>query len=187
VKIEAQGYDHEVVEGLERTFAANPQLIVLAELSTRELQRRGVDPASVLARYEALGYKLSVFHEARHLRQVRPNEVLAVCCAMQPAVNLTVILSRAQKPRFSGGRARPVRVEGLDVKETSGGLTIFHPMRNRVHELNPSAAIIFDLCTGEIPLVGIVELVQELYGLPHPPAVEVARCLDYLYGEGLVI
>jgi FkbM family methyltransferase len=186
VKIDAQGYEHEIVEGLERTFAANPQLIVLADLSMKALQRRGVDPTSVLTRYEALGYELSVFDQVSGVRRVAPEEVLATCRGVQHPADFSVIMSRARKPRFRDRRACPVRVEGLEFDETSVGLSIFHPARNRVHQLNASAAMVFDLCTGENPLVEIIQLVQSAYGLPDPPADEVARCLDYLRGEGLV-
>jgi FkbM family methyltransferase len=56
VKVDAQGYDHEVIAGLERTIATNPELILITELSLSELGRRGVDPEFVLAGYEALGF-----------------------------------------------------------------------------------------------------------------------------------
>jgi precorrin-6B methylase 2 len=187
VKIESHGYDDEVLEGLERTFAANPQLIVLTEFSIGRLQRRGVDPASALARYQALGYDLSVFDEAPHLRQVSPEQALAACRRIHPSSHLSVILSRAQKSGLSDGRTCPVKVEGLEVNETSDGLTIFHPARDRVHELNPTAAVVFELCTGENAVDTIIGLVQEAYGLPDPPAAEVSRCLKYLRVEGVVI
>ena len=38
IKIDAQGYDHEVIEGLERTLAANPKATLLVELSRSSLR-----------------------------------------------------------------------------------------------------------------------------------------------------
>jgi FkbM family methyltransferase len=187
VKIDAQGYDHDIVEGLERTLATNPQLIVIVELSAKELGRRRVDPGWVLARYESLGFDLSVFDGGRCLRRLSSEEVLANCRAEGRHVGLSVILSRAEQGRLAArSRAHPAKVEGLEVNVASGGMTVFQAARNRVHQLNPSAALVFDLCTGDNPLAEIIELVQKVYGLPDPPAAEVRRCLDRLYEEGLV-
>ena len=61
IKIDAQGYDHEVIEGLERTLAANPKATLLVELSRYELARRGIDPETVFARYEELDFLISRF------------------------------------------------------------------------------------------------------------------------------
>jgi FkbM family methyltransferase len=187
VKIDAQGYDHDVVEGLERTFLGNPQLIVIAELATNELERIGVDPAWVLARYEALGYDLSIFDQELRLRRVARERVLALHQPRKHPLGFSVVLSRAEKPRFSGGRGCPAQVDGLEVDETSDGLTVFQPIRDQVHQLNLSAAIVFELCTGENSPAEITKLVHKIYRLPDPPADEVARCLDRLWQEGLVM
>ena len=53
IKVDAQGYDHEVVEGLERTLAANPQATLMVELSRFELLVAGqhrfrVNPAAAV-------------------------------------------------------------------------------------------------------------------------------------------
>jgi hypothetical protein len=152
----------------------------------QELRSKGVDPTAVLTRYEALGYELSLFDEAWDLRRVSPEEVLATSRGLQHPADFSVILSRARKPRFRDHRACPVRIEGLELDETSDGLSIFHPARNRVHHLNATAALIFDLCNGENPPAKIIQVVQSAFGLPSPPADEVARCLENFRGEGLV-
>ena len=56
VKIDTQGFDHEVLAGLSETIAANPALVILTELSLTELGKRGVDVDEVLAGYLARGF-----------------------------------------------------------------------------------------------------------------------------------
>jgi FkbM family methyltransferase len=56
VKIDTQGFDHDVIAGLADTIAANPGLVVLTELSLTGLAARNVDVDEVLAGYLALGF-----------------------------------------------------------------------------------------------------------------------------------
>ena len=56
VKIDTQGFDHEVLAGLSETIDANPALVILTELSLTELGKRGVDVDEVLAGYLGRGF-----------------------------------------------------------------------------------------------------------------------------------
>ena len=66
------------------------------------------------------------------------------------------------------------------------GYVVYHPARDRVHYLNHTAALVFELCTGAAPAPEITAAVQRAFDLPEPPGDEVATCLDELRSEGLV-
>jgi len=81
----------------------------------------------------------------------------------------------------------PKHIEGLDVEETDEGYIIYEPDKDRVHFLNPTAALILELCTGTNSIAGIAGLVQEAYSLPEPPAQAVQDVLTQMKDEGLLL
>jgi hypothetical protein len=81
---------------------------------------------------------------------------------------------------------RPRRVAGLEAHEVDDGLVVYQPATDRVHYLNPTAAVVFELCTGEHTDADIEGLVGEAWGLPDPPRDEVRRCLAQLRVEGVI-
>src|SRR5206468_193679 len=58
IKIDTQGFDHDVLTGLSKTIAANPALVVLTELSLTKLEGRGVEVDEVLTGYLARGFTI---------------------------------------------------------------------------------------------------------------------------------
>lgn len=82
--------------------------------------------------------------------------------------------------------ANPAQVPGLDITETDDGLVVFQPATRRVHHLNVTAALVFELCTGANTDEQIVSLVQQAFGLPEAPVVEVAGVMASLRAEQLV-
>ncbi len=64
--------------------------------------------------------------------------------------------------------SNPIRSEGLEIDEADDGLVIFDPVEDMVHHLNPTAAIIFDLCDGSRDLERIAALLAEVYELNEP-------------------
>jgi hypothetical protein len=76
--------------------------------------------------------------------------------------------------------------EDLEVNESADGLVVYDPDRERVHHLNRSASLVFELCTGENTDDQIADLVAKAFGLDEPPADEVEQCLASLTHEGLV-
>lgn len=184
IKLDVQGYDHDAIAGLERTLAANPQITVITELSLGELERRDVRPELVLAGYEELGFTISVFDGFGRVQRVSVAEVLG----KPRTLDFSLILERRPEPSFSARdlSARPQAAAGLEVNEVPDGLIVYEPARDRVHQLNATAAAVFDLCTGERSVMKIAELVQEAYDLADPPIDDVWACLDRLGDEGLV-
>jgi len=80
----------------------------------------------------------------------------------------------------------PRKVDGLEAHEVDDGLVVFQPSTNRVHYLNPTALVVFELCTGEHTEKDIETLVGEAWDLPEPPREEVQACLTQLRQEGMV-
>jgi FkbM family methyltransferase len=186
IKIDAQGYDHEIVDGLQGTLAANPHLVLLAELSLSELGRRRVAPDAVLSRYRALGLTISTLDPDDKLRRTSAEALLARCQAGMLPADFSLVLQRVDANTTEGFPC-PNAATGLELTELKDGLRVYEPNQRRVHELNSTAAVVFALCTGHNTAQKIVELVQETYGLSDPPTAEVEQCLDHLASEGLVI
>lgn len=80
-----------------------------------------------------------------------------------------------------------MQATGLDITEVDDGLVVFEPTTRRVHHLNVTATLVFELCTGENDEESIVRVVQAAFGLPEPPASEVDGLLASLRAESLVV
>ena len=81
----------------------------------------------------------------------------------------------------------PRWADGLEIAETEEGLDVLDPRSGRRHELTLTAALVFELCSGERSLESIVEVVQQAYELAWPPTGEVRACLDRLMADGVVV
>jgi PqqD family protein of HPr-rel-A system len=77
-------------------------------------------------------------------------------------------------------------VSDIDVAEVADGFVVYHPVRDRVHFFNHTAAVVLELCDGTKSDAEITRLLQRCYELPEPPEAEVAQCLAQLREEGLV-
>ncbi len=75
---------------------------------------------------------------------------------------------------------------GLDITEVEDGLVVFEPVSRRVHHLNVTATLVFELCTGENDRDTMVQLVQSAFGLSEPPVAEIDDLLALLTAEALV-
>ncbi|MBX3023751.1 PqqD family protein [bacterium] len=83
--------------------------------------------------------------------------------------------------------ARPLaRCDGLEVIATPDGYVVHQPARDRVHHLNPTAVLVFELCDGTTPAGEIAARVQAAWALADAPVDEVRQCLARLLDEGLV-
>ena len=81
---------------------------------------------------------------------------------------------------------RPQRLDGLEAHEVEDGLVVYQASNDRVHYLNPSAALVFELCTGEHTEEEIGDVLAAAWSLPTPPRAEVRECLAQLRSEGVV-
>lgn len=80
----------------------------------------------------------------------------------------------------------PRSVDGLDINEVEDGLVIYDGDRDRVHYLNPTAGVVFALCTGEHAEDALAGMVRAVFGTEQPTDGEVEECLAKLRAEGLV-
>lgn len=81
---------------------------------------------------------------------------------------------------------RPIQTAGLDVTEVEDGLVVYDPAQRRVHHLNVTAVLVFELATGENTLATMIEVVERVFGLPERPEAEVTAVVAQLKSEGLL-
>jgi hypothetical protein len=81
---------------------------------------------------------------------------------------------------------RPTIDDDIDVNETDDGLIIYVPATDRVHHLNPTAAVVLQLCDGTRTRAEIADGVREVFALDVSPVPETEECLARLSREGLV-
>ncbi|MBD7920224.1 FkbM family methyltransferase [Cellulomonas sp. Sa3CUA2] len=93
VKIDVQGFEAEVLEGMTRTIAANPQMVVVAELWPAALVERGVRPQDVLAGYRAAGFEVHLLHGGAPLRTTDA-EILHHAATVGPDGQADIVLYR---------------------------------------------------------------------------------------------
>jgi hypothetical protein len=93
--------------------------------------------------------------------------------------------SRGSAPRR--GRLRPQRRAGLQLNVVDDGCVVYLPERDRVHYMNPTAAVVLELCTGKNTWDAIIDLVKDAYGLKDRPEKTVSEVLTQMIDEGLVV
>jgi FkbM family methyltransferase len=63
MKLDTQFTEHEVIDGLQETIAASPNLLIITEFGPEEIRRRKVDPLAVLHRWTDLGFEIKVLEK----------------------------------------------------------------------------------------------------------------------------
>jgi hypothetical protein len=81
----------------------------------------------------------------------------------------------------------PTSAPGLEVNAVADGYIVYQQDRDRIHYLNHTAAVVFELCNGRNTARDLPELVRLAFDLPEPPTEAVASCLEMLGQEGLVL
>lgn len=81
---------------------------------------------------------------------------------------------------------RPTRTEGLEINEVADGLVVYQADPERVHYLNNTASVVFELCDGRRTVPEITELVGATFSLAEPPTAEVEACVAELLAKGVV-
>jgi hypothetical protein len=80
----------------------------------------------------------------------------------------------------------PTRAEGLDVHDVEDGLVVYDTKTSRVHYLNATATLVFELCDGTHPAESLAKLVAAAWSLPDPPTEQVQACIAELRAEGVI-
>lgn len=76
--------------------------------------------------------------------------------------------------------------QGLELTESDDGLVVFDEATERVHHLNPTAAVILELCSADRTVGEIAETFGRLYPDVEDPAAQVSECLGQLAREALI-
>jgi hypothetical protein len=95
IKIDTQGFDHDVIAGLSQTIAANPALVVLTELSVTKLEDRGIDVDDVVAGYLARGLGIEALDAWGAPYPLAAGDVLPLCVATAPE-EISLVLRRTR-------------------------------------------------------------------------------------------
>jgi hypothetical protein len=77
-------------------------------------------------------------------------------------------------------------LEGLEITQVPDGFVIFDAASEKVHYLNPTAAVIFELSDGERSLDQIAAFMKEAYTLAEAPIQETLSCAQNLVELGLL-
>jgi hypothetical protein len=80
----------------------------------------------------------------------------------------------------------PKKSDGLEVNELPDGYIIYQQSTDRVHYLNRTAVLVFEMCDGKVTVGAIPDLLRAAYDLDAPPTAEVEQCLSKFFDEGLV-
>ena len=78
------------------------------------------------------------------------------------------------------------KAEKLDIHAVPDGYVVYQLSHDRMHYLNATAALVFELCDGRHTEQDIVAEVGTAFQLDTPPADEVRSCLTSLMDQGLV-
>jgi hypothetical protein len=82
---------------------------------------------------------------------------------------------------------RYIQAAGLEVTHMPDGWVIYQEKTDRVHFLNPTAALVFELCNGRHTSKEMATILHDAYQLTAPAADEVESCISNLLAEGLVV
>jgi len=77
-------------------------------------------------------------------------------------------------------------VAGVEINRVPDGAMVYQNERERVHFLNPTALIVFELCAMDKTTAEIETFIADAFGLQATPTAAVHECLVSLLDEGLV-
>jgi FkbM family methyltransferase len=78
VKLDVQGFELDVLQGMPKTIQRSPGIAVVAEFWPKALRDRNVDPYTVLRSYREMGFSIVTQVEDK-LRRIEDPEIIAVC------------------------------------------------------------------------------------------------------------
>lgn len=76
--------------------------------------------------------------------------------------------------------------EGQELTQVPDGYMIYKAATEKVHYLNPVAAVIYELCGSGYSVERISTVLQQAYTLPGDPRTLVEDCLASLVAEELI-
>lgn len=88
---------------------------------------------------------------------------------------------------YGEGVTPPRPVDGLEVHLVDDGFVVHDLAAGRVHHLNLTSALVFDLCDGEREVDDIADEVAAAFSLDDPPLAETRECIDQLVAEQVLV
>ena len=79
------------------------------------------------------------------------------------------------------------RAPGLKAYETEDSLIVHNPATDRIHHLNPTASVIFELCEVPVARQSLIEMVVQLYSSVEPSEEAIEAGIQSLFDEGILI
>jgi hypothetical protein len=96
-------------------------------------------------------------------------------------------LGRSDGMLDCGDAAAPlVRSDGIEISPVADGYVVYHPGRDRVHHLNPTAAMVLELCAGGNCAADIGAALRAVFQPGEPIDGQIRACIDQLLSEGLI-
>jgi hypothetical protein len=89
-------------------------------------------------------------------------------------------------PKIMTSRPYFNRQRDLQVDPREDGCVAYQPGRDQVHFLNPTAALVLELCDGLNDAQAIEDLVAEAYGIFKPKQSLTGEILERFTQEGIV-
>ncbi len=75
----------------------------------------------------------------------------------------------------------------LEINEATDGFLVYQRDRDRLHFLNPTAALVLESCDGTLPAHELPALVAAAFALDVSPTDDIAACVTALLAEGLLV
>jgi hypothetical protein len=79
------------------------------------------------------------------------------------------------------------RAPGIEIGEVTDGFIASCSDGQRIHHLNPSAALILEVCGEATPASDLPELLAAAFELMAPPTEDVELCINEFLKEGLLL
>lgn len=93
VKIDVQGFEPEVILGMERITRDSPAIVLVAEFFPTSIVERGLEPSEVLDRYRRLGFHIAI-NDDGGTGTCSADDVLEHCRSAGPNGQVNLILTR---------------------------------------------------------------------------------------------
>ena len=74
----------------------------------------------------------------------------------------------------------------VEITDVPDGRVVYQASRDKVHYLNPTAIIVFELCGAGQSVGGVADFLKDAYGLDAPPTEAVKTCIRSLLDEDLL-
>jgi Coenzyme PQQ synthesis protein D (PqqD) len=78
------------------------------------------------------------------------------------------------------------QADNLEVHEVPDGYVVYQSPQDRVHYLNKTAAIVFEMCDGRRGQDDVIARTAQAFDLDARAHDEIRSCLERLIKEGLV-